>query len=98
MPKAKTEELPISGEGVSPLKIEELEKAISKYERKKEARCNESPGEIAAKKELKALLHQFKDKLPVNGDGCPFYRCDDRDYVLTESLKVRKVNEEGDDD
>ena len=48
----KTPELPgVEGEGVSPLEIPEIEKAISEYEKKKEARCAETPGEIAAKQE-----------------------------------------------
>lgn len=99
MPKAKTQELPaMAGKGVEPLSIAEIDKAISRYEKKKEARCAESPGEIAAKKELQAALHAHRDELPVNGDGCPFYRTEEKDYVLTETLKVRKVDQAGDED
>lgn len=90
----KQSEMPLKGQGVEALEIEAIEKAISKYERKKEARCTASPGEIAAKKEVADLLHAHRDKLPVNGDGIPFYRCDGRDYLLMEKLKVRKVEEE----
>lgn len=92
----KNSELPLTGQGVEPLEIPELEKAIAKYQRKKEARCAVSPDELVAKRELKAALHQFRDRLPVNGDGVPFYRCDDRDYLLDEKLVVHKVSEDDD--
>lgn len=95
---AKNEELGLSGAGVEPLEIAEVEKAISKYQKLKDARCQASPPEIAAKITLRQLLHKHRDELPVNGDGTPFYRCDGRDYVLEESLKVRKVETPDDDD
>lgn len=88
---SKNEELGLSGAGVEALEIPEIDKAIAKYQRKKEARCQVSPGEIAAKQELRDLLHAHREELPVNGDGIPFYRADDRDYLLEEKLKVRKV-------
>jgi hypothetical protein len=95
----KNKDLPgIEGPGVAPLSIPEIDKAIAKYQRKKEARCNASPDEIAAKNEVKALLHQHRDELPVNGDGVPFYRSEDRDYVLEEKLSVRKVHDDEDED
>lgn len=86
-------ELPLKGEGVEALEIPEIEKAITKYQRKKEARCAETPGEFAAKQELQKLLHQHRDELPVNADKIPFYRSDGRDYLLEEHLKIRKVEE-----
>ena len=93
----KNQDLGLTGDGVEPLNIPELEKAIAKYQKKKEARCQVSPAEIEAKQELKALLHQHRDKLPKNADGIHFYRCDDRDYLLEEKLKVQKVDS-GDDE
>ena len=93
---AKTAALPgISGPGIAPLSIDAIDKAITKYERKKDERCKASPGEIAAKQELKALLHKHREKLPVNADGVPFYRADDVDYLLDETLKRQKVASEG---
>jgi len=90
----KNPELPgVEGEGVAPLKIPEIDKAINKYQRKKEARCAVSPDEIAAKNELRAKLHEFRDRLPKNAAGVPFYRYDDRDYLLEEKLKVQVVDE-----
>lgn len=94
---ATTEELPgVEGPGVAPISIPEIDKAVTKYERKKEVRCSASPDEIAAKKELTALLHQHREKLPKNGDGLPFYRYDEKDYFLEEKLKCRKVGGEED--
>jgi hypothetical protein len=88
----KNQELPgVSGPGVAPLEIPEIDKAISKYIKKKEARCQASPGEIEAKTEVRKLLHAHRDELPVNSEGIPFYRYDDRDYILEEKLKIQKV-------
>lgn len=94
----KNEELGLSGAGVELLEIPDIEKAIAKYQKKKEARCQVSPAELAAKQELAEILHAHREELPVNGDGVPFYRCDDRDYLLLEKLKVRKVATPEDDD
>ena len=92
----KTESLPgISGPGVAPLSIPEINKAIAKYEKKKEARCDASLDEIAAKRELTALLHANADKLPKNTDGNSFYRLDDIDYVLEEKLKRSRADDSG---
>lgn len=95
----KNTELPgMEGEGVAVLEIEEIDKAISKYQRKKEARCQVSPGEIEAKQELAAALHKHRNKLPLSPEGVPFYRSDGRDYLLLEKLKVRKIETPEDDD
>lgn len=82
--------------GVTPLSIESLEKAINRYEKKKEIRCNATPDEVSAKNELLEELHKHRDKLPKKEDGTPFYRYEGRDYELEESLRCRKVDE-GDD-
>ncbi len=95
----KNNDLPgIEGQGVAPLEIPAIDKAIAKYIKKKEARCAVSPDEIAAKNDVRAILHQHRDKLPLNGDGIPFYRYDDRDYLLEEKLKVRKVDDGSEDE
>lgn len=91
--KPKTGELPgVTGPGVSPLKIEAVDKAISNYEKKKSARCAESPGELEAKKNLLAILHQHRDKLPLE-DGVPFYRSTEYecDFRLEEKLKRKAI-------
>jgi hypothetical protein len=99
MPKPKPQDLPgVEGPGVSRASIPEIDKAIAKYERKKEARCQASPDEIAAKNEVKSLLHQHRDQLPVNGDGVPFYRTEERDYILEEKLRVHKFSDESEDE
>ena len=96
----KKPELPgMTGKGVEPMKIPALDKLISIYEKHKAARCAESPGELAAKKELKFALQQHKNSL-VTKDGVCFYRSAEfeRDYILEEKLTVRKFadEEEGD--
>lgn len=87
----------LSGKGVAPLTIPALDKAITRYERAKEKRCQASPAEVSSKRELQALLHKNADQLPKNGDGHRFYRLDDVDYILEETMKRRR-SAEGDDE
>lgn len=94
----KNNELPLTGDGVEPLSIAEIDKAIDKYQKRKDERCKASPGEIEAKQNLRKILHAHRDELPKNGEGVPFYRYDERDYLLEEKLKVRKVNDDDDDE
>lgn len=95
----KTNDLPgVEGPGVSTVKIAEIDKAIAKYQKKKEARCAVSPDEIVAKNELRAALHANRDRLPVDGEGVPFYVSDDRRYSLQEKLKIEKVGGDEEDD
>lgn len=99
-PVAKKQELPgMTGKGVEPMKIPVLDKFISKYESHKEKRCAESPGELAAKKELKFALQQQKASLPLNSEGKPFYRSAEfeRDYILDETMKIKKVGVDEDE-
>jgi hypothetical protein len=92
----KTPDLPgVEGPGVSALSIPEIDRAVSKYERKKEARCAVSPEEVAAKRELRAALHSNRAQLPVNEEGNPYYRHDGTDYILEEKLK-RRAADDGD--
>lgn len=97
----KGQELPnTTGKGVEPLNIPAIARLITKYEKKKEARCAESPGERDAKKELQAALHSLRDQLPVNEDGNHYYRSTDyeRDYILTEKLQAVKFSDEDPDE
>ncbi len=90
-------ELPLGGgKGVAPLVIPALAKAVGRYETAKNRRCSESPKEIAAKAELQDLLHKHRDELPRDKEGAPFYRCDERDYVLEEKMKIRAAGSPGD--
>ena len=92
-----TGELPeMKGKGVEKLVIKSIDTLIDAYEKKKEARCNISPGEVAAKGALLDALHKNKDKLPLNSDGEAFYRYEGVDYVLEESLKRKKVDTDTD--
>jgi len=94
--KTNTEPLPFTpAPGVAPLSIPEVDKAVAKYERLKEKRCEASPGEIAAKQELKKILGDNRLKLPQNEDGLRFYRKDGVDYILEETLKRRADDEAG---
>lgn len=96
---SKVVELPLGGaQGVAPLKIPVIAKAIDEYEDAKQERCNASPGEIAAKQKLKGLLTANREKLPVNDDGLRFYRHEGVDYILDEKLKRKTAEASGGDD
>ena len=80
--------------GVAPLVIDEIDKAVTKYERAKDKRCAESPAEVTYKRELRAILHARRDELHTDPEtGERFYRVDGKDYVLSEKLSIRKVDE-----
>ncbi len=90
----KTHDLPeMTGRGVEPLSIPDIDKAVIAYERKKEKRCEASPGEISAKRDLKEQLAKYRDHLPKNEDGERFYRLDGVDYILTETLKRHRADD-----
>lgn len=92
--KTGTDDLPgMVGKGVAPLSIPEIDKAINAYERKKEKRCEASPGEVAAKRDLKELLVKHRDELPMNEDGQRFYRRDGVDYIIDDVLKRRSADD-----
>ena len=79
--------------GVAPLIIEEIEMAVARYERAKDKRVQESPAEISSKRELRQLLHAHRAELHEDKEtGERFYRCEGKDYVLTEKLAIRKVD------
>lgn len=93
-------ELPLGNTpGVAPLVIAALAKAVGEYENANNKRCQASPGEIAAKRDLALLLHKHKAELPTTKSGASFYRHDERDYVLEEKMKIRAAGaEDGDDE
>ena len=92
----RTSELPLGGgPGVEPLVISDIDRAVDAYETKKNKRCEASPGELAAKSELKELLIKHREELHTNEDGQRFYRKDGVDYILTEVLK-RHTADDGD--
>jgi hypothetical protein len=92
--KPKTTELPLGGaRGVAALSIPEIDKAVDAYERKKEKRCNASPGEIAAKRDLRDLIVKHRDELPTDEDGHRYYRKDGVDYRIEETLKRQAADD-----
>lgn len=89
----------MSGPGVAPLVIPEVSKAVNKYERAKEKRCQASPDEIAAKRALQAALHKHADELPKDSSGFRYYQQDDINYTLEETLKRKRAGgEDGGDE
>ncbi len=95
--KDTTEQLPaMKGPGVAPLTIEEIDMAVRKYEKHKNARSAETPGEVSAKRDLTLALKAHRAELPFNDEGSQFYRYEGVDYIIDEKVKRRKADD-GDD-
>lgn len=89
-----TAELPLGdAPGVVGIVIQSIDTMAQRYEAKKNLRCEASPGEIAAKRDLREELHKHRGKLPVNEKGERFYRTEGVDYILTEGLKRQKADD-----
>ncbi len=99
----KTETLPgVTGKGADRPVIKELDKLISTYETKKNARVKESPGEVAAKKELFSGLMAHAESLPKNEKGERYYRYEIadgefKDFTLSEVLRIKKVENDNEE-
>lgn len=92
--KDKSAEMDLGGgKGVAALSIPAIDQAVDRYEAKKDARCNASPAEIAAKGELRELLSKHREELPKNEHGQPFYRRDMVDYILEEKMKRHRADD-----
>jgi hypothetical protein len=96
MAKKKTEELGLTGKGVEPLRIVELDKLAEEYCRQRDKRLTMTPKEVSAKQNLIAALHENADKIGVQPDGRLVYRYDEMMITLSpgkEKLKVEDVSE-----
>jgi len=81
--KPTPQELPgIIGKGVEIVKIPELDKALRKWEKHKEARCAETPHEVSAKQDAIAEFHKHEDKIPKDSEGNLIYRMGDLVYKI----------------
>src|SRR5437763_12552165 len=94
MPKQK--DLPgVEGEGVSPVRIAEVDEACDEYVKLRDKRCTLTPKEIAAKAKLIDAIHSNAKKLPRNAEGSIVYQNSDFKISLApgqEKLKVKEVN------
>lgn len=92
----KPSELPgITGKGVAPLSIPEVEKAAKQYVRNRDARMEESKAEKDAKTKLIRSLHDNADKIGKDRNGAIVYRYEDMQVVLSpgkEDVKVKNVH------
>lgn len=72
--KAKQPDLPgVTGEGVSPLSIPEIDKAAEKYIRERDKRKEISPKEKEAKDNLIDTIEKNLDKLVPDSEGTIIY-------------------------
>ena len=75
-------EPPMSGPGVSPIKIKAIDKAAREYIPAKDARVAASRDEVAAKQKLLDLIHKYRAEIGVDKDGVCRYRFADKIIVL----------------
>lgn len=91
---AKTKELPgITGVGVSPVQIADVDRLAEIYVRERDKRMKLTPREVNAKQNLVAALHAHESKLK-QPDGTIVYRFDSLAITLTpgkEKLKVEDI-------
>lgn len=100
MAKSKTEELGLTGKGVAPLKIKELDKLADVYMTLRDARIEALREEIEAKGALLASLHKNEDKIK-QPDGTLMYHFDESVITLSagkEKLKVQPLSFEEDEE
>jgi len=96
-------ELPgIEGEGVAPLSIPEIDKLAKQYIHERGKRCDMTPKELKAKKNLIGAIHKHIDAgtLKKDRDGTVVYRYDDQTIILKqgkETIKVKDVSEPEED-
>ena len=89
MPKAQ-EEMPLKGEGVERKTIKPLEEAIETWTEIKTKRIALTEKEIASKEAVRLLMEKHEVER---------YRFDDEhEVVLLDSVKMRKIESEGDDE
>lgn len=86
-------EITKGGPGVARLMIPDIDVAVSRYEKMKQKRCEASPGEVAAKKELRMVLLANRDQLHQDDTGARFYRKNGKDYVIVETIKLRDADD-----
>lgn len=84
----------MTGAGVAPVKIPEIDKLVDRYVSARDTRMDCTTREVEAKSALIAALHENAAKLVKLSDGEIVYRHDDLVVTLKtgkEKLKVRTV-------
>jgi hypothetical protein len=97
----KHAELGLTGKGVEPLRIPELDKLAEEYIKHRDKRLTLTPKEVSAKQTLIEAMHVNADKIGPQPDGSLVYRYDEMIIRLEpgkEKLKVETIDEgEGDE-
>ncbi len=82
------DDLGLTGEGVERKKIAVLDTAYRNYKPHRSKFSEASKAHVEQKKKLMAKLHEFKDELPQDEAGNPFYVTSD-DMRLTLELNEK---------
>lgn len=96
----KVVELPgMTGDGVAPVSIPEIDKLCEPYIRERDKRMALTPKEVKAKENLIEAIHKHirAGTLHPDSDGIVIYRFDDLKIILKpgkETLKVKSVDDE----
>jgi hypothetical protein len=91
----KSPELKLTGKGVAPIRIKELDRLAEAYVTERDKRMELTPKEVAAKTKLIDALHDHADKIRLP-DGSLVYSYDETIIRLTpgkEKLKVEAVRD-----
>jgi hypothetical protein len=96
MAKQQSDLPKMTGKGVAPLRIPEVDKLAEAYVRERDKRLKLTPREVSAKQSLIAALHAHEDKIK-QPDGTFVYRYDEMVITLVpgkEKLKVEGIEAE----
>lgn len=99
--KAKQSSLDITGPGVSPVSITEVDEAADVYVDIRDKRVRMTAKEVTAKGNLIDLLHANADKIGRDGQGTIRYEHDGRVILLQskgEKLSVKELTDKQDEE
>jgi hypothetical protein len=93
---AKSTELPgMTGKGVAPVSIPEVDALVDDYVKKRDARMERTKLEVEAKDKLITSLRYHAAKIGADADGAITYRHDDLIVTLKHGKDDLKVRTEG---
>jgi hypothetical protein len=87
---AEEAELGLTGKGVAPVQIDEIDKLVEKYIRRKEASAAADKSESEAKQKLVDAMHGYADQLR-EPDGALVYRFNETVVSLVAGAEKLKI-------
>jgi hypothetical protein len=93
----KTPELELTGEGVAPIHIKELDEKVDAYIQERDQRIILTRREVEAKSAVLEVMHKHADQLRTS-DGTLAYHYDETLVTVIPGKEKLKVKANGDDE